>query len=73
LTIHAEVKAMQEKYGLSYKDAAHRLYHSEVQKLKAEDIAYRSMQEMNQQNSSIVQDLQMRIDGIDFGVSQDSE
>lgn len=27
------MKALQGVYGLSYKDAAHRLYHSEVQKL----------------------------------------
>jgi hypothetical protein len=37
LALHAEVKALQQQQGLSYKDAAHRLYHSEVQKLKAED------------------------------------
>jgi hypothetical protein len=36
LTLHAEVKALQARFGLSYKDAAHRLYMSEVAKLRAE-------------------------------------
>jgi hypothetical protein len=35
LRLHAEVKALQDQYGISYKDAAHRLYHGEIQKLSA--------------------------------------
>jgi hypothetical protein len=35
LGLHAEVKALQGQFGISYKDAAHRLYHAEVQKLSA--------------------------------------
>ena len=27
------MKTLQEKYGISYKDAAHRLYHAEILKL----------------------------------------
>ena len=27
------MKVLQEKYGISYKDAAHRLYHAEILKL----------------------------------------
>ncbi|KAH9957157.1 hypothetical protein BGW80DRAFT_1565487 [Lactifluus volemus] len=37
LLYHGEVKALQEMHGISYKDAAHRLYHSEVKKLLTED------------------------------------
>jgi hypothetical protein len=33
LNLHAEVKTLQFQHGLSYKDAAHRLYHAEVQKV----------------------------------------
>jgi hypothetical protein len=36
LNLHAEVKALQNMYGLSYKDAGHRLYMTEVEKLKIE-------------------------------------
>jgi hypothetical protein len=35
LTLHAEVKALQNRLGISYKDAAHRLYSAEVSKMKA--------------------------------------
>jgi hypothetical protein len=31
--VHAEVKALQQQHGLSYKEATHRLYHCEVKKL----------------------------------------
>jgi hypothetical protein len=34
---HAEVKALQERLGISYKDASHRLYMAEVEKLKANE------------------------------------
>jgi hypothetical protein len=37
LTLHAEVKALQERLGISYKDASHRLYMAEVEKLKVDD------------------------------------
>ena len=36
LSLHAEVLALQKTLGLSYKDAVHRLYMSEVEKMKAE-------------------------------------
>jgi hypothetical protein len=35
LGLHTKVKALQDQHGISYKDAAHRLYHAEVQKLSA--------------------------------------
>jgi hypothetical protein len=33
LGLHAEVKVLQDQYGISYKDAAHRLYHAEILKV----------------------------------------
>jgi hypothetical protein len=33
LSLHAEVKAMQGRLGISYKDATHRLYMAEIEKL----------------------------------------
>ncbi|KAF8811546.1 hypothetical protein BYT27DRAFT_7089203 [Phlegmacium glaucopus] len=36
LNLHAEVRALQTQLGLSYKDAAHRLYMAEVQKMETE-------------------------------------
>ena len=43
LNLHAEVKALQARLGLSYKDAAHRLYFGEVERLKAEKQADAAM------------------------------
>ncbi|KAF8814637.1 hypothetical protein BYT27DRAFT_7219579 [Phlegmacium glaucopus] len=36
LGLHAEIKSLQERLGISYKDASHRLYMSQLEKLKAE-------------------------------------
>lgn len=46
LSNHAEVLALQHRLGLSYKDASHRLYMAEVEKLKvaqASEKAFRSL------------------------------
>lgn len=34
MTLHADVLALQDRWGISYKDASHRLYMAEVEKLK---------------------------------------
>jgi hypothetical protein len=38
LGCHAEVKALQNNLGTSYKDASHRLYMAEVETLEQQDI-----------------------------------
>ncbi|KAF8226058.1 hypothetical protein L208DRAFT_1303823 [Tricholoma matsutake] len=38
LSCHAEVKALQNNLGTSYKDASHRLYMAEVEKLEQQDV-----------------------------------
>jgi hypothetical protein len=42
LNLHAEVLALQEKLGISYKDAFHWLYLAEVEKLKVADEKYKA-------------------------------
>ncbi|KAM6491169.1 hypothetical protein JOM56_013408 [Amanita muscaria] len=37
LGLHTEVKALQERLGISYKDASHHLYMAEIQNLKADE------------------------------------
>jgi hypothetical protein len=54
LALHAEVKALQEQLGLSYKDAAHRLYHSEVQKLRVEDEACKTLSGIREQVEAMI-------------------
>ncbi|KAH9475739.1 hypothetical protein JR316_0002986 [Psilocybe cubensis] len=41
---HAEVQALVEKLGISYRDAAHRLYMAEMEKLKVADMQRKSFQ-----------------------------
>lgn len=43
LTLHAEVKALQARLGISYKDAAHRLYMAEVEKLNVNKRAHKAL------------------------------
>ena len=42
LGCHAEVKALQNTLGTSYKDASHRLYMAEVETLEQQDIMLRT-------------------------------
>jgi hypothetical protein len=37
LSAHAEVLALQDRLGISYKDASHRLYMAEVERLKSDE------------------------------------
>ena len=52
------MKALQGVYGLSYKDAAHRLYHSEVQKLMLID----KVQDGKRNMHGEIKDTRLRID-----------
>ena len=54
LALHAEVKAMQEQYGLSYKDSAHHLYLAEVGWLKTLDRAHKSFAAIRQRIDKVV-------------------
>ncbi|KAF8813245.1 hypothetical protein BYT27DRAFT_7251131 [Phlegmacium glaucopus] len=42
LSAHAEVLALQERLGLSYKDAAHRLYMAELERMKSDERMYKA-------------------------------
>jgi len=54
LALHAEVKALQQQHGLSYKDSAHRLYMAEVEKVRALDTARKSFSEIRQRIDMIL-------------------
>ncbi|KAF8806065.1 hypothetical protein BYT27DRAFT_7212358 [Phlegmacium glaucopus] len=42
LSAHAEVLALQEQLSLSYKDAAHRLYMAELERMKSDERMYKA-------------------------------
>jgi hypothetical protein len=53
LSCHAEVKALQHQLGTSYKDASHRLYMAEVEKLEQQDVTlktYATLKERMERN-----------------------
>jgi hypothetical protein len=56
MILHAEITALQEQLGLSDKDAAHRLYHSEVQKLKVEDEACKTLSGLREEVETSISD-----------------
>lgn len=42
LILHSKIKGLQQLLGISYKDAAHRLYMAELERLKMADSASQS-------------------------------
>ena len=70
--LHAEVKALQETLGISYKDAAHRLFLAEVERVKKADSAARSFTAIRHSLESLVtSDIIPPIQAIDKGEMDD--
>jgi hypothetical protein len=65
LNAHAEVTALQERYGLSYKDASHRLYHSEIAKVLVLEHARESVADIHGKLDKRIEDLKKNILTID--------
>lgn len=69
---HAEVKALQQTLGLSYKDAAHRLYMAEVERVKKADSAAKSFAAIRRSLDALVtSDILPAIQAIDKGELDD--
>jgi hypothetical protein len=67
--LHAEVKALQDTLGISYKDAAHRLFLAEVERVKKADSATKSFAAIRRSLQSLVtSDIIPPIDAIDKGM-----
>ena len=68
LLLHAEVKALQDYLGISYKDAAHRLFLAEVERVKKADSAEKSFRSIRCSLESLVtSDIIAPIAAIDKG------
>ena len=66
--LHAEVKALQETLGLSYKDAIHHLYMAEVERLNKADAAGKLFAAIRTQMDDLVrEDVLPPIAAIDKG------
>lgn len=69
LNLHSEVKALQETLGISYKDAAHRLYMAEVEKMKVENETNQEFADLAMKIDDILEkEIYPRIDMIDKGI-----
>ena len=67
--LHAEVKALQDTLGISYKDAAHRLFLAEVEQVKKANSAAKSFAAIQILLQFVVSsDVLPAIEGIDQGV-----
>ena len=70
--MHFEIQALQSRYGISYKDAAHCLYLSEIRQLMADNAAYKAMTEFyDRTNTSTINAIEKRINEIDLGALDD--
>jgi hypothetical protein len=66
LELHAEILALQSRLGISYKDAAHRLYSAEMAKLAAEQQALRGIESIRDRiDNSITHEIYPAINYID--------
>jgi len=52
--LHAEVKALQKTLGISYKDAAHRLFMTEIERVKKADSAEKGFSALRKRIGDIV-------------------
>ena len=55
--LHAEVLMLQETLGISYKDASHRLYLAELEKLKVADEKYKAFKNLGNCLGKFVHDI----------------
>ena len=67
--LHAEVKALQDTLGISYKDAAHQLFLAEVEQVKKADSGAKSFAAIRNSLQFVVSsNVLPAIEGIDQGV-----
>jgi hypothetical protein len=64
LSCHAEVKALQDQLGTSYKDASHRLYMAEVEKLEQQDITLKTYATLKERVENKLKSFEMRLSEI---------
>lgn len=70
--LHAEVKALQATLGISYKDAAHRLFMAETERVKKADSAAKGFSAIRKQiRNTINEEILPAISSIDKGEFDD--
>jgi hypothetical protein len=73
LNLHSEVKALQATLGISYKDAAHRLYMAEVEKMEIENDTNKEFAFLRRKIDDILEnEIYRPIDMVDKGVFEET-
>lgn len=63
LNCHAAVKALQTQFGISYKDASHRLFLAEVEKLEHQTSTLRTYADLKERMEASIQSFERRLAG----------
>ena len=69
LSCHAEVKALQNQLGISYKDASHCLYMAEVEKLEQQDVTLKTCATMKERMKCSLESFKYRFSEIPIRLS----
>lgn len=65
LGCHAEVLALQQRLGISYKDASHWLYMAKLEALKAKELCYQEHKSLSDQLETALERIQATLRSID--------
>jgi hypothetical protein len=66
LRLHSKIIALTQRLGISYKDACHRLYMAEIERLKMADSAAKSFAMIKERiDNMIINDIAPLVDQID--------
>ncbi len=73
--LHHEINALMERYGISYKDAAHRLYMTETAKITADDRSKKAFATLRERTQGSLSKLENTLKKINtsLGLEADAE
>jgi hypothetical protein len=61
LSCHAAVKALQKQLGISYKDASHRLYMAEIEKLEQHERTQKRLADLKERTEQSLRSFESRV------------
>lgn len=70
--LHAEIMALRERYGISYKDASSRLYMTECDKVWKDDRAKKAFSVLAKRTRNALSNIQEKLRELD-GISEEQE
>jgi hypothetical protein len=70
--LHHEINALRERYGISYKDAAHRLYMTETAKITADDRSKKAFATLKERTQGSLSKLQNKLKEISTSMGPDA-